>query len=80
MNALNFKLISERTLENKFVPMIILGENIEYWIEGFAQVDLENIIFTESKQIPYDTIENEEIIVTNKEYNSYFKHFYGQVK
>ena len=63
----------------KSLPMVILNEDNIYNVEGFAQLDDQNIRFYDNNQLHYDKIEDYEIIETNREYNYYIKHFYDRV-
>ncbi len=57
------------------MPIIHLHDNSEYSIEGYgAHQETRKKSVTE-----YATIENHEIIETNREYKYYSKYFYCQV-
>ncbi len=60
--------------------MVVLGDTHDYNLEGFAQLDTNNIVLNDKNQLQYDHIEDYEIVETNKEYAYYSKHFFDRVK
>ena len=58
--------------------MVLLHD--EYIVDGFAQLDIQNQVVNESKQLKYSSIDDCIITETNKEYSYYSKHFYDRVR
>ena len=76
-----FQLIYNAKLYRKtLLPILIDTDYTEFNIEGYVQLDSNNLSINNSGELLIDQIENEEIIETNKEYSYYEKHFIGQVK
>ena len=73
------KILHDNNTANKNLPMIILNEDNLYNVEGFAQLDDKNIHFYDNNQLHYDSIEDDEIVETNREYNYYIKNFFDRV-
>ncbi len=62
------------------MPILIDSDYVEFNIEGYVQLDSNNLAINNSGELQIDQIESEEIIETNKEYSYYEKHFVGRVK
>lgn len=71
---LSIKKIILETTDRYLLPLIVLPDNSDYLIEGFAQLESRKI-----NHLEYVNIENDEIIETNREYRYYSNFFYGRV-
>ncbi len=72
------KMISYAKSQNRaYLPILPETDYAEYNVEGYIQLDSNNLELTEKGQLQTDHVENEEILETNKEYSYYAKHFMG---